>query len=97
MTTAVAHIVVEGRVQGVGFRAWVAREAASRGLAGWVRNRRTGAVEAVFEGPPDTVSAMVEACRTGPPAARVDALYTIDESDRSPAGTPRPFEVRDTI
>lgn len=77
-----AHILVEGRVQGVGFRAWVAREATGRGLSGWVRNRRTGAVEAVFQGPQATVAGMVEACRRGPPAARVDALYTIDESER---------------
>ena len=44
------HVIVEGRVQGVGYRAFVEREAKSRGLAGWVRNRSDGTVEAVFEG-----------------------------------------------
>lgn len=96
------HILVEGRVQGVGFRAWVAQEATGRGLSGWVRNRRTGAVEAVFRGSQSTVAGMVDDCRRGPLAARVDALYTIDESERgflSPAGDAAggAFEVRDTV
>ena len=65
---------VRGRVQGVGYRAWTEDEALRRGLEGWVRNRRDGAVEAVFAGPAETVAAMVEACRNGPFGARVDAL-----------------------
>ena len=63
------HILIEGRVQGVGFRAWVAQEASARGLTGWVRNRRTGAVEALVRGDPSVVAIMLEACRRGPPAA----------------------------
>ena len=66
----IRHIVVRGRVHGVGFRAFVEHHAIQRGLAGWVRNRRDGSVEAVFAGPLATVDAMIEACRSG----RVDAL-----------------------
>jgi acylphosphatase len=68
------HIIVHGRVQGVGFRAFVEDEAVARGLQGWVRNRREGTVEAVFRGEEDVVADMIEACRRGPYSARVDAL-----------------------
>lgn len=68
------RIVVAGRVQGVGFRMFVAREADRRGLRGWVRNRRDGAVEAVIAGPPAHVEEMIDALRRGPPASRVDAV-----------------------
>jgi acylphosphatase len=72
--SVIRHIVVRGRVQGVGFRAFVEYEALTRGLQGWVRNCRDGAVEAVFAGPSAVVADMIEACRRGPYAARVDAL-----------------------
>lgn len=71
--------VVDGYVQGVFFRDSCQREAARMGVAGWVRNRNDGAVEAVFEGAPDAVDAMVRWCRTGPPRARVDRVQVIDE------------------
>lgn len=67
-------VVVRGRVQGVGFRAWTEMTARERGLEGWVRNRRDGSVEAVFAGEAARVEAMLAACRRGPPAARVDEL-----------------------
>ena len=67
-------VMVRGRVQGVGFRAWTEITALERGLEGWVRNRRDGAVEALFIGSKDDVAAMIEACRSGPPGARVDVL-----------------------
>ena len=70
------HVLIEGRVQGVGFRAWVEREAKSRGLAGWVRNRHDGSVEAVFSGESSAVRAMVEACGKGPRLAAVSAVKT---------------------
>lgn len=70
----VRHVMIRGRVQGVGYRDFTERAALSRGLAGWVRNRRDGAVEAVFAGPADVVAAVIEACRRGPPGARVDAI-----------------------
>ncbi len=77
----VAHLTVSGRVQGVGYRAWCAREAETLGLRGWVRNRRNGNVEAVFAGPEDAVAAMVDACRSGPPGARVDDLLLHEASE----------------
>ena len=76
--TVIRHISVRGRVQGVGFRAFVEHEALKRHLGGWVRNRRDGTVEAVFEGEAAAVAAAVEACRRGPFGARVDALYQRD-------------------
>ena len=74
----VRHISVRGRVQGVGFRAFVEHEALKRHLGGWVRNRRDGTVEAVFTGEAAAVAAAVEACRRGPFGARVEALYERD-------------------
>jgi acylphosphatase len=78
MSTATRHVNVRGRVQGIGYRAWTEDEALARGVEGWVRNRRDGSVEALFVGTDEAVAAMVEACRTGPFGARVDALYERD-------------------
>ena len=64
------HIRIEGRVQGVGFRAWVEDEARALGLDGWVRNRRDGSVEALFGGDADAIAEMLRRCEIGPPAAR---------------------------
>jgi len=64
------HVRIEGRVQGVWFRGWTAREAAARNVCGWVRNRGDGSVEAVFAGPRAQVADMVALCRRGPPAAK---------------------------
>ena len=80
------RVRVEGRVQGVWFRAWTVQEASRRGLAGWVRNRRDGSVEAVFAGPQGQVDDMVAACRRGPPAAQVTNLTEIEESSVPPTG-----------
>lgn len=77
MTRVIRHVTVRGRVQGVGYRAWVADTAAQLGLEGWVRNRRDGSVEAVFAGDEQTVPAMILRCRRGPPMAHVDDL--VDE------------------
>ncbi len=70
----VRYVVIRGRVQGVGYRDFTEREALGRGLAGWVRNRRDGAVEAVLAGPPALVADMIAACRRGPINARVEAI-----------------------
>ncbi len=70
----IRRVTIRGRVQGVGFRAWVERTALSHALEGWARNRRDGTVEAVFAGPPETVEVMIAACRRGPVLARVDAV-----------------------
>jgi len=68
------RVRIEGRVQGVWFRGWTLREARLRGLAGWVRNRRDGSVEALFSGPEEAVEAMVAACHRGPSAASVRSV-----------------------
>ena len=65
------RVVVHGRVQGVFFRDSCRREAQARGVAGWITNRPDGAVEAVFEGEPDAVGALVDFCRRGPRGAEV--------------------------
>ena len=70
----VRHVIVHGRVQGVGFRAFLEDTAERLGLEGWVRNRRDGSVEAVFAGPEATVAEAIEACRRGPRSARVTNL-----------------------
>ncbi len=67
---------ITGRVQGVAFRAWTRDEADRRGLTGWVRNEPDGSVHALFMGPADAVSAMLEAVKQGPPAARVSQVLT---------------------
>jgi acylphosphatase len=74
MSGAIRHATIRGRVQGVGYRAFVDHEARARDLEGWVRNRRDGSVEALFAGPAEAVTAMVAACRRGPSAARVDMV-----------------------
>jgi acylphosphatase len=72
MSGAIRQVTVTGRVQGVGYRAWVEHRAVAHNLEGWVRNRRDGSVEALFAGPANVVSAMVDSCRRGPSSARID-------------------------
>ncbi len=66
--------LIRGRVQGVFFRGWTEEEAVRRGLSGWVRNNPDGTVSALFVGPRATVDEMLEVCRDGPLAARVDGV-----------------------
>jgi len=68
------RIRVEGRVQGVFFRAWTVKQASELGLDGWVRNRQDGSVEVLAAGPPDRVERLIACCHQGPPAARVDQV-----------------------
>ena len=70
----IRRVVVRGRVQGVGYRAWTEDTAILNGLDGWVRNRRDGSVEALFAGLVEAVDGMIDACRRGPESARVDAI-----------------------
>jgi acylphosphatase len=72
-------VLVRGRVQGVFFRDTVRRKARDAGVAGWVRNRPDGAVEAVFEGDPARVEEMIGLCREGPPGAVVEAVEAVEE------------------
>jgi acylphosphatase len=92
----IVRIFVAGDVQGVGYRAFLAREAARLGLAGWTRNRRDGAVEAVAAGPPAAVEAFIAAARRGPFAARVDALRA-EEAGSAEVGDGQGFTVAPTV
>ncbi len=67
----VRHLIISGRVQGVGYRAWVAAQAEKRRLDGWVRNRTDGRVEAVVSGAEDVVRDFLFACHVGPRMASV--------------------------
>jgi acylphosphatase len=82
--------VIRGRVQGVWFRGATAEQARRAGVDGWVCNRRDGAVEAVFEGPAESVAALAAFVRRGPPAARVESVDLCDEAPCGESG----FRVR---
>ncbi|MFC3494719.1 acylphosphatase [Glycomyces rhizosphaerae] len=84
------RVLVGGRVQGVFFRAECRREAQSSGLAGWVRNRADGTVEAVFEGPAAQVEGMVAWAGHGPSMAVVRSVEVFEEEPEGLVG----FEVR---
>ena len=84
------HVTVYGRVQGVGFRAATRSKAESCGVAGFVRNRPDGGVEAAFEGAAEAVAALVAFCRAGPRLARIERVEVRDE----PAEGAARFEVR---
>ena len=80
-------------MQGVGYRAFIEREAKARGLTGWVRNRSDGSVEAVFSGGEEEVQSMIVACHRGPRLSLVRAVRTADH----PHGDWRSFEVWPTV
>jgi acylphosphatase len=84
---------ITGRVQGVGYRLWATRTAATLGLRGWVRNLADGSVEALAIGPSDTVTDFVAACRHGPRAAQVTAVSVAEAEDDGSLGfSARPTE-----
>ncbi|WP_460449996.1 acylphosphatase [Alsobacter sp. SYSU BS001988] len=80
------RVVITGRVQGVGYRAWTERHAVRRGLSGWVRNRADGSVEAVFCGEPQAVDDMLLACRHGPRMSEVAQVTAVDHAEPVAAG-----------
>jgi acylphosphatase len=86
------HARITGRVQGVGFRAWMEQTAERLGVRGWVRNRRDGSVEAVIAGDTSKVDEMLTMCWQGPPAAKVDGVSV--DGAQAPAGNG--FEARPT-
>lgn len=88
-----AHVIIRGRVQGVGYRAWCVRTANALGLSGWARNRVSGAVEAVFSGEPAGVDAVLDALWKGPVHARVESVEVIGEDPLEEG----PFVVRSTL
>jgi acylphosphatase len=79
MDTIRAHLIIEGRVQGVFFRDSTRREAIELGLCGWVKNRFDGSVEVVAEGPKEKVETLIAWCHHGPPVARVTKVHEIRE------------------
>lgn len=85
-----AHVFVSGRVQGVFFRATTQETAREHGVDGWVQNLADGRVEAVFEGSPEAVDAMIAFCHEGSPAANVTAV----EVNRSEPEGLDGFEIR---
>lgn len=91
MSGVIRQVTIRGRVQGVGYRAWVEHQARADDLEGWVRNLRDGSVEALFAGPADVVSGMVERCRRGPSSAHVDAV-TEHDADAATLNLRRPGE-----
>jgi acylphosphatase len=78
VSATIRQLTIRGRVQGVGYRAWLAHSAVALGLEGWVRNRRDGSVEAVLAGTDKAVTEMTTRCQRGPSAARVDDVV-VDE------------------
>jgi acylphosphatase len=86
------HARISGRVQGVGFRAWMEETAGRLGLRGWVRNRRDGTVEAVIAGDTSKVDEMLTMCWQGPPTAKVEGV-TVEDAQ---APTGHGFDARPT-
>ena len=80
------RVIVYGRVQGVFFRDTLRRMAASREVAGWVRNTADGTVEAVLEGEPPAVESLIEFCRGGPPGADVDRVEVVEQEPEGLTG-----------
>ena len=90
--TVTKHLLITGRVQGVGFRFYMERKAREIGVSGWVRNRRDGSVEAMVQGSPDAVEAMISWARRGPPSAVVAGVRVTDASGDFATFEARPSE-----
>jgi acylphosphatase len=84
--TRTVTVRIEGRVQGVYYRAWTHDTALSLGLDGWVKNAGDASVEAVFSGPPAAVAEMLRRCADGPRDAKVTAVIVTDEGGAPPSG-----------
>jgi acylphosphatase len=93
MTTRSVRLRISGRVQGVGYRAWLEGEAVARELSGWVRNRHDGSVEAIVSGDAGEIADFIEELRKGPPAARVTDVAVAEHDGAVGPG----FEVLPTI
>ena len=88
---ATQRIYVSGRVQGVSYRDWTVRTGKRLGLVGWVRNLRDGRVEILVDGEDERIGEFVEACREGPPLARVEDVTAFPDSDRPGKGFTKRF------
>ncbi|MEJ8574709.1 acylphosphatase [Microbaculum marinum] len=93
MKQQTVHVRIEGRVQGVYFRAWTVENARRLNLNGWVQNRRDGDVEAVFSGDQEAVATMLGLCEDGPRDAVVTSVRIVSEGGAAPDG----FSVRPTL
>ena len=92
--TLTRHLRITGRVQGVGYRWSLARQARALGVVGWVRNRLDGSVEALAQGPAPAVQALIDWAQRGPELARVDGVQvTATQAEGVLAG----FEQRETV
>lgn len=98
MGDVIRRVMIHGRVQGVGYRAWAAQQARLLDLGGWVRNRRDGSVEAILAGPEAIVAGMIARCRQGPGPAHVASLddTPADDAQLSLRGRER-FAVLPTV
>jgi acylphosphatase len=96
MDTIIRRLSIRGRVQGVGYRAFLADRADALGLRGWVRNRGDGSVEAMVAGAPDLVARLVDAAKAGPAGGRVETVAAEPVEDNSD-GLPEPFAVWPTL
>ena len=93
MSDIAERIIIAGRVQGVGFRAFLMIEAERRKIRGWVRNRRDGTVEALLIARSESIEAMIDACRRGPSLARVTHVAREQTCDDGTLG----FHARPTV
>lgn len=87
------HLTIHGQVQGVFYRAWAVETARALGLAGWIRNRLDGTVEALVQGDESNVERFIAQARNGPPAAKVERIEVADEKPSALSG----FEQRGTL
>lgn len=94
MPHSAVRVIIGGRVQGVGFRAWTVKTATHLGLLGWVRNLSNGDVEAVFSGEQERIDDMLEACKKGSVLSRVDRLDVFAWKDELEPGL---FSARPTV
>lgn len=94
METLTKRLLIRGRVQGVGYREFMRREAVKLGLSGWVRNRHDGSVEAVVHGTADGVKQFIDWARHGP---RLAAVSAVEESDAEMPDVLQTFEILSSL
>ena len=87
------HIIIKGKVQGVGFRYWLYKAAMQRNIEGWVRNKISGAVEALLIGNDTEVNSLIKLCRKGPPSSEVTKVNIKDYEKKC---LNKPFEIINT-
>ena len=87
------RVFVSGKVQKTGYRDWAVRKAQECGVVGWVRNLKDGRVELLVAGEEDAANALIDACREGPPLARVDHVEAHADTERVPKGFTKRFTV----